>query len=224
MQLAQAAIALLMDPARMDRLGRNALQRMRATGWDNVAIAHARTFALRTRSTDRLSFQWPAVSLDHLQRMTDRIGMVQFCDISEPDVRSGHTLDDNARALIALCIHAGNADGIGQDRALAARYVDYIVHCQQANGRFLNYADVIPEVWMGDIDNMEQNVGFESFRQRRTKRSDKLWWKLSDESYCVGNQCTLSGWQLQTAHCSVERSKEAIFNEHISLRELTHQG
>jgi glycosyltransferase involved in cell wall biosynthesis len=141
-QLAQAAIALLMDPARMDRLGRNALQRMRATGWDNVAIAHARTFALRTRSTDRLSFQWPPVSLDHLQRMTDRIGMVQFCDISEPDVRSGHTLDDNARALIALCIHAGNADGIGQDRALAARYVDYIVHCQQANGRFLNYADV----------------------------------------------------------------------------------
>jgi len=141
-QLARAAIDLLLDPARMDRLGRNALQRMRATAWDNVAIAHARTFARRTRSTKHLSFQWPAISLRHFHRMTDHIGMVQFCDISDPDTGSGHTLDDNARALIALCIHAGNEGGIGHDRTLASRYLNYIVHCQQTDGRFLNYADL----------------------------------------------------------------------------------
>ena len=140
-QLAQAAIALLLDPERMDRLGRNALQCMRATAWDNVAIAHARTFARRTWSTDQLSFQWPPVSLRHLDRMTDRVGMVQFCDISEPDAGSGHTLDDNARALIALCMHTKNTGGTGGDPALLERYVDHIVHCQQADGRFLNYSD-----------------------------------------------------------------------------------
>lgn len=141
-QLADAAIALLMDPERMDRLGRNALQRMRATAWDNVAIAHARTFARRTQSTEQLSFQRPPISLQHMYHMTDQLGMVQFCDISEPDVKSGHTLDDNARALIALCLHAENEGGIGHDRALATRYMDYIRHCQQADGRFLNYADL----------------------------------------------------------------------------------
>lgn len=140
-QLAQAAVDLLLDPERLDRMGRNALHRMRATAWDNVAIAHARTFARRTGTTDQLRFNWPPINLSHLHRMTDRIGMVQFCDISQPDAASGHTLDDNARALIALCIHAGNQGGIGHDRALASRFLEYIIHCQQADGTFLNYAD-----------------------------------------------------------------------------------
>ena len=140
-QLADAATALLTDPERMDRLGRNALQRMRATAWDNVAIAHARTFARRTGATEELSFQWPPVSLKHLARMTDAIGMVQFCDISDPDVGSGHTLDDNARALIALCSHVRNEGAFGGVRDLMVRYLDYIEHCQQPDGGFLNYAD-----------------------------------------------------------------------------------
>ncbi|MBP6699005.1 MAG: glycosyltransferase [Flavobacteriales bacterium] len=140
-QLAEAAVDLLMDPERLDRMGRNALHRMRATAWDNVAIAHARTFVRGTGTAGQLRFHWPSVTLRHLHRMTDRIGMVQFCDISEPDVLSGHTLDDNARALIALCIHAGNQGGIGHDRVLGSRYLDYILHCQQADGTFLNYAD-----------------------------------------------------------------------------------
>jgi len=142
-QLAAAATELLMDPARMDRMARNALHRMRATAWDNVAIAHARTFGRRTNSTELLRFQWPEVSLQHLHRMTSSLGMVQFCDISEPDLTSGHTLDDNARALIGVCMHASNVGTSGHDNGLAARYLDYILHCQQANGRFLNYADTL---------------------------------------------------------------------------------
>lgn len=142
-QLAQAAIELLLDPARMDRMGRNALHRMRATAWDNVAIAHARTFGRRTNSTDALRFQWPEVSLQHLQRLTNNVGMLQFSDISEPDPASGHTVDDNARALIAVCMHAGNVGPSLHDNGLAARYLAYIIHCQQENGRFLNYADTL---------------------------------------------------------------------------------
>ena len=142
-QLAQAATELLMDPARMDRMARNALHRMRATAWDNVAIAHARAFGRRTNSTELLRFRWPEVSLQHLHRMTTGVGMVQFCDISEPDLASGHTLDDNARALIGVCMHASNVGISGHDNGSAVRYLDYILHCQQANGRFLNYADAL---------------------------------------------------------------------------------
>jgi len=142
-QLARAATELLMDPERMDAMARNALHRMRATAWDNVAIAHARAFGRRTNSTELLRFQWPEVSLQHLHRLTSPVGMVQFCDISEPDLGSGHTLDDNARALIGVCGHASNVGTSGHDNGLAARYLDYILHCQQANGRFLNYADTL---------------------------------------------------------------------------------
>ncbi|MBX2981438.1 MAG: glycosyltransferase [Flavobacteriales bacterium] len=151
-QLAQATIALLLDPERMDRMARNALHRMRATAWENVAIAHARAFARRTGTTGELRFQWPPITLGHLSRLTDRIGMVQFCDLSEPDIDSGHTLDDNARALIAVCIHADNVGGNEEVRDLASRYLEHIVHCQQPDGRFLNYTDI-------DGAFTEQNFG-----------------------------------------------------------------
>jgi hypothetical protein len=114
-QLAQAAIELLWTRSGWTAWAATRCSRMRATAWDNVAIAHARTFARRTGTTDQLRFQWPPVSLRHLHRMTDRIGMVQFCDISEPDAGSGHTLDDNARALIALCMHGATRVAVAID-------------------------------------------------------------------------------------------------------------
>ena len=140
-QLAHAAMDLLMDPERMDRMGRNALHRMRASAWENVAIAHARSFAQRAKGTAHLRFKWPEVSLRHLEWLTTPLGMVQFCDISEPDLASGHTVDDNSRALIAGCLHADNEGGAGMDTLLMSRYLDYILRCQQTNGRFLNYMD-----------------------------------------------------------------------------------
>lgn len=37
--------------------------------------------------------------------MTTPFGMIQFARINHPDIESGYTLDDNARALIAICQH-----------------------------------------------------------------------------------------------------------------------
>ncbi|MBK9196700.1 MAG: glycosyltransferase [Flavobacteriales bacterium] len=159
-QLAHAAIELLVDPDRMDRMGRNALHRMRATAWDNVAIAHARTFAREHQGGAELRYRSPEVTLQHLRRITGPMGVLQFCDISEPDQASGHTVDDNARALIAVCAHASNHGAATHDIALASRYLDYIIHCQQENGRFLNYADVngafTPQ---NDVENLDDSNG-----------------------------------------------------------------
>ena len=41
------------------------------------------------------------VSLDHLKRMTDCFGLIQHANYSLPDLRSGYTTDDNARAYEA---------------------------------------------------------------------------------------------------------------------------
>jgi glycosyltransferase involved in cell wall biosynthesis len=140
-QLATATIELLGDASRMDRMGRNALHRMRATAWDNVAIAHARRIAQRADALVDLKFQWPEVTFQHLERLTDKMGLLQFCDISEPDPDSGHTLDDNARALVALCLHLANGHAPIKETDLMMRCLDYVRCCQRPDGRFLNYMD-----------------------------------------------------------------------------------
>ena len=45
----------------------------------------------------------------HLRRMTDEVGMLQFCQLGLPDAGSGYTLDDNARALMVALF---NDDGL----------------------------------------------------------------------------------------------------------------
>ncbi len=139
-QLAQAAIELLGDRERRMRMSRNALHRMRATAWENIAIAHVRSFMRHGEDRVLPRLQWPPISLDHVHRITDDIGMMQFCDISEPDPGSGYTLDDNARALIAVCMHHDDGDN-DEDKRLINTYVNFIERCQLPDGRFLNYMD-----------------------------------------------------------------------------------
>jgi hypothetical protein len=36
----------------------------------------------------------------YLERMTDNTGIIQFAVLDKPNLKSGHTVDDNARALL----------------------------------------------------------------------------------------------------------------------------
>jgi glycosyltransferase involved in cell wall biosynthesis len=138
-QLTHAAILLLHDPALRERMGRNALQRSRSSAWENVAIPHARIF-VRQFGVARLRFAWPEFSLQHVERLTGTEGVVQFCDRTTPDLSSGRTLDDNARGMIALCMHHDLARDAASRRMIAVQ-LNFIEHCQQADGSFLNYVD-----------------------------------------------------------------------------------
>lgn len=139
-QLAEAAMDLLGDTERRHRMSRNALHRMRATTWTNVAIAHVRTFTRHGTSTALPALRWPTISLQHVRRITTDTGMVQFCDINEPDLGSGYTLDDNARALIAVVMHHALTDQL-EDLSLTTTYLDLIQRFQRPDGSFLNYMD-----------------------------------------------------------------------------------
>jgi len=138
-QLSRAAITMLGEPALLERMGRNALQRARATAWENVAVPHARLFA-GMAGEPPLRYAWPAISLDHVAHLTGTEGVVQFCDLSEPDLSSGRTLDDNARAMIALCMHHRQYGDAASERMIGVQ-LGFIEHCQQADGGFLNYVD-----------------------------------------------------------------------------------
>ncbi|HJS00292.1 MAG TPA: hypothetical protein VJ780_05090, partial [Flavobacterium sp.] len=74
------------------------------------------------------------------QAMTTEVGVIQFSKINTPDINSGYTLDDNARALIAACDHYKITQR-EEDVKLIETYANFILKCQRDNGLFLNYVD-----------------------------------------------------------------------------------
>jgi glycosyltransferase involved in cell wall biosynthesis len=139
-QLAEAVTKLLHDEPLRQKIVLNTLQKIVSTSWENSAVAHAILFTQTSDTKIILKYNLPSVKLDHLYRMTTDFGMLQFSKISQPDMGSGYTLDDNARALIALCMHY-ELYANEKDLTYLQIYLNFIDYCQQANGHFLNYVD-----------------------------------------------------------------------------------
>jgi len=139
-QLAAAVIALLGDDDKREAIGSDGLHRMASTAWENAAIAHARLFSCLLTGRGMLEYSLPDISLAHLRKMTTRNGLLQFSRLNKPDIESGYTLDDNARAMIAMCMHFEQTGDLA-DLYYIRVYLDFIQLCQQADGRFLNYVD-----------------------------------------------------------------------------------
>jgi len=111
-----------------------------ATSWENAAIAHAHIFSKEIKKPLKLTYQKPQINLDHIKAMTTDVGIIQFSIINTPDLNSGYTVDDNARALIAVCEHYKLIQN-PSDLKLIKTYINFILKCQRSNGLFLNYVD-----------------------------------------------------------------------------------
>ncbi len=136
-QLCQAIKTLLFDTEMRHRVKLNALHKIVPTSWENAAIMHALLFN-KCDSKIPLAFEHPDISLDHVKKMTTDFGMLQFSKLSHPDRSSGYTLDDNARALIAMCEYFELTKDESALRYIGI-YLDFIQFCQQDDGTFLNY-------------------------------------------------------------------------------------
>lgn len=144
-QLAQVAIKLLSDVKLMQEMKLNALHKIRPTAWPNAALAHVNLTVKHMLQTQLdkplLRFNMPPISLSHIRKLTTSRGIIQFSQLSVPDLKSGYTIDDNARALIALCkyyqIHRNETV-----LPLIESYLNFIIYCQKEDGGFTNYVDV----------------------------------------------------------------------------------
>lgn len=137
-QLTNAVNSLLNDEQLRKNISSNGLHRMASTAWENAAIAHAMLFEKIGNDQISLHYKMPAINLDHVKKLTTDFGMIQFSKINQPDIDSGYTLDDNARALIAMCQHFKLT--IDQaDVKYIYIYFNFIKHCLQPEGYFLNY-------------------------------------------------------------------------------------
>src|SRR5690606_26206182 len=139
-QLAEAVNRILFDVKLRKKLILNGLHKITGTSWENSAVAHAKCFENLSGSRVRLRYRNPTINLSHLKKMTTDFGILQFSKLNKPDIRSGYTLDDNARALIAFCQHYKlTADE--SDLKYIRIYLDFVNYCECSNGRFMNYVD-----------------------------------------------------------------------------------
>ena len=140
-QLADAAILILSDPEMMKEMQLNAIHRISPTAWQNAAIAHIDIAKNELKAAHfQVDYKIPPIDLQHINRLTTDFGMIQFSKISDPDLSSGYTIDDNARALIAVAKHF-ELTGKFSDLPLINVYLNFILFCQQEDGSFLNYVD-----------------------------------------------------------------------------------
>ena len=138
--LATAVITLLGDEHLRKTISSNGLHRMASTAWENTAIAHAKLIESISNGSIRCTYALPPIKLNHLKKLTTPFGMIQFSKINQPDLESGYTLDDNARALIAICKHY-ELTRTEKDLPYMACYYHFINYCLLPSGRFLNYID-----------------------------------------------------------------------------------
>ncbi len=139
-QLSRTVISLLNDEQLRVNISSNGLHRMASTAWENAAVAHALLFEKIINDPVILHYTMPAINLDHILKLTTDFGMIQFSRINQPDISSGYTLDDNARAMIAMCQHF-ELTGDQTDVKYITIYLRFIKHCLQPRGDFLNYVD-----------------------------------------------------------------------------------
>ncbi len=140
-QLAEATIKLLYNPELLEQMRLNSLHKIAPTAWENSAIAHVELISKQIKKhTAVVHYELPDISLAQIKRLSTDKGMIQFSKISVPDLTTGYTLDDNARALIAVAKHY-QLTAEPADLELIETYLDFIIYCQQEDGSFLNYVD-----------------------------------------------------------------------------------
>jgi len=84
--------------------------------------------------------EMPKLKLDHLNRLTDGVGILQHAKFIVPDRSHGYCTDDNARALIAVLMAQDLVSDSNDLIDLACRYLSFLHHAlNESNGRFRNY-------------------------------------------------------------------------------------
>ncbi|HKJ67210.1 MAG TPA: glycosyltransferase family 4 protein [bacterium] len=151
--LADTVTRLLADDVERNAIRKRAYLYGRAMTWEKViqeyvrlasdVLSHRRKkAAVVVEETDRFPKvldELPKINLQHLRTLTDDTGMLQHAFFAIPDRDHGYCVDDNARALIATCLHYKL---LGDDSVLPLikTYLSYLYHAfNTEKGRFRNF-------------------------------------------------------------------------------------
>ena len=146
--LSAILISLLSNPRKMNSMRVKAFTYGKKMYWKNIGETY---FQLLDKVINEPAFLIPAnhysipvitepISMDHIERMTDAIGMIEHASFSVPDLKEGYSLDDNTRALLMVMMHYN----IEKDKnllKLADTYLRFIKLMQMDDGFFHNDYD-----------------------------------------------------------------------------------
>lgn len=80
----------------------------------------------------------PTFSLTHIKRLTDDTGIIQHAKFGIPNLKEGYCLDDNARALLMVCMaYQQKKNAVALE--LMPVYLSYIHYMQNKDGTFRNF-------------------------------------------------------------------------------------
>lgn len=157
-QLAKQVILLLKDEKLRKRIAANGIHKLAPTAWQNAAIAHAKLFENKCDKKIALRHKIPGINLNHFKNLTTDFGMIQFSIINQPNLDSGYTIDDNARALVAMCQHFELTNDQA-DLEYINKYFNFIKFCFQSDGSFLNYVDENQKFTKQNSENLDDANG-----------------------------------------------------------------
>ena len=122
------------------QMGKNAYFRTRHMIWENVAHSYMKYFSQFAPELIMGQRKPPPIKLEHLAKLTDNFGIIQFAKLTEPDLSSGYTLDDNARALIVAVLHYKKFRTHSALK-LASIYLNFFCRLAKPDGYFDNYVN-----------------------------------------------------------------------------------
>ena len=133
------AIDKILSNTRFKRtLEKNAYELGRNMTWPNIALKYLEVFKKNIDISEGIEVhKLPKIKLDHLLNITDGTGVIQHAKHSVCDRSTGYTVDDNARALIAV-IKYHNLFKSEQDLKLINTYLSFLYHAQRDDGYIHN--------------------------------------------------------------------------------------
>lgn len=142
--ITKAIDRILSNESFRKELEQNAYAYSRPMTWSNVAASYLKIVNKVKKLKDEVTEKYPHVKLNHLKRLTDKFGIIQFTNPSDteihstPDIESGYTVDDNARALIVAVKH-NSLFNSRSSLKLIHTYLNFLKYAQNEDGSFENY-------------------------------------------------------------------------------------
>lgn len=139
--------SLLDSPTKMERIKFNAYSYARNMIFTRTCLEHLRVFEIEAhrkpeeRYENQIVNQKILPTLRYIQNMTTELGMVQHAKLDVPDLRFGYSIDDQARALIAIWKYCLLFDHVKQYKGLIKIYLKFIENAAQQDKFFHNFMD-----------------------------------------------------------------------------------
>ena len=140
---------LIENPDECNGMRKKAYDFGRKMTWENVGKEYNTVFikALKNYNTypgihNRFNFlpnQLPEVKLDHLELLTDDVGIIQHTNLGVPARRYGYSTDDVGRALVALTQLIDSPKKAEEFRKSITTYMSFLEHAQTDTGHFHNF-------------------------------------------------------------------------------------